>query len=115
MIGGAIAISFAEAPESEQDSWQQAVDRECDRYGLEHARVAAAVRGDDPLSAGEPKRHWWEIVVLICAVAVFVWLAVGAERPAIALNIGWMALLLAATLVSLGVSGWMLWKRTRFS
>ncbi|MGA2599466.1 MAG: GRP family sugar transporter, partial [Bryobacteraceae bacterium] len=106
MIGGAIAISFAEAPESEQDSWQQAVDRECDRYGLEHARVAAAVRGDDPLSAGEPKRHWWEIVVLICAVAVFVWLAVGAERPALALNIGWMALLLAATLVSLGVSGW---------
>ena len=115
MIGGAVAISFAEAPEAEQDSWKQAMDRECDRYGLEHARVAAAVRGDDPLAGGQPKRHWWEIVVLICAVAIFVWLAVGAERPAIAINVGWMALLLAATLVSLGVSGWMLWKRTRFS
>ena len=115
MIGGAIAISFAEAPESEQDSWKQAVDRECDRYGLEHARVAAAVRGDDPLAGGAPKRLWWELLVLICAVAVFVWLAVGAERPAIALNVVWMALLLAASLVFLGVSGWMLWKRTRFS
>lgn len=115
MILGATAISFAEAPESEQDSWKLAMDRECDRYGLKPDRVAAALRGDDPLADDRPRRQWWELVVLACAVAIFVWLAVGAERPAIAMNLGWMAVLLAATLAWLVVSGWMLWKRTRFS
>ena len=43
MICGAVAISFAEAPESEHSSWREAMDRECVRYGLDSNRVADAV------------------------------------------------------------------------
>ena len=35
MIAGALAISQAEAPPSEQDSWRLASERECDRYGMD--------------------------------------------------------------------------------
>lgn len=115
MIAGATAISFAEAPESEKVSWRQAMERECDRYGLNSERVAAALQGDDPLSIDKHARRWWELLVLAAAIAVFVWLAAGAERPSIPANLGWMAVLIAASLVFLTVSGVLLWKRTRFS
>src|SRR5450759_1439962 len=59
MICGAVAISFAEAPESEHSSWREAMDRECVRYGLDSNRVADAVGGGDPVAAGRPARRWW--------------------------------------------------------
>ncbi len=46
MIVGARAISFAEAPAGEQASWRKAMDRECDRYGIEgRARGGDSARG----------------------------------------------------------------------
>src|SRR5690242_19508077 len=45
MIAGAVAISMAEAPESEQLSWRTAMERECSRYGLDRDRVAQSVAG----------------------------------------------------------------------
>lgn len=115
MIAGAMAISFAEAPESEQSSWRKAMQRECDRYGLNAARVAATLQGEDPLAKEKAPRRWWEVLILAGAVAMFVWLAMGAERQPIAVNFGWMVVLLAATFAFLVVCGWLLWKRTRFS
>ena len=81
MIGGAAAISFAEAPESEQSSWRAAMARECRRYGLDAGRVAAAVSGDNPLSGGSAGRRWWEYLVGAAALGIFVWLACEAARP----------------------------------
>jgi drug/metabolite transporter (DMT)-like permease len=116
MIVGAIAISSAVPAESERDSWRQAVERECVRYGLDAERIAATVRGDDPLaSEQQPRRRWWELILVAAALGLFVWLASVAERPALSVNLFWMALLVAATLVLLGVCGYLLWKRTRFS
>jgi drug/metabolite transporter (DMT)-like permease len=115
MIAGAAAISSAEASGAELASAGAAMERECTRYGLDRERVAAAVRGEDPLTAEKPQRSWWELVILIAAVAVFCWLAAGAARQAVDINLGWMAALLAATLVFLVVCGVLLWKRTRFS
>ena len=116
MIAGAVAISFAEAPESEQESWRNAMDRECTRYGLDRARVAATVEGGDPLSEGGPRRrHWWEAVVGAGALALFVWLAMEAEKQAIAVSVPWMAVLIVASLVLLIACGTLLWKRTKFS
>ncbi len=115
MIAGAAAISFAEAPESEQVSWKQAMERECRRYKLDPARVAASVTGDDPLSREKHGRRWWELLIVAAAVAMFVWLGSTAERPPIAMHAAWMALLIAASLVFLVACGLLLWKRTRFS
>jgi drug/metabolite transporter (DMT)-like permease len=115
MILGAAAICTAKASESEQTSWKIAVERECDRYGLDSERVKSSLLGEDPLSRDKPVRHWWEILIVASAVAIFVWLAVGAEHQAVAVNLPWMAVLLAATLLCLVVCGLLLWKRTRFS
>ncbi len=115
MIVGATAISFAEAPASEQVSWRKAMDRECDRYGLKAERVAAILQGDDEDSRGRSPRRWWEYLVMATAIAIFVWLGVGAERQAISVNLVWMALLIVATLAFLLICGYVLWRRTRFS
>jgi drug/metabolite transporter (DMT)-like permease len=115
MVAGAAAISFAEAPASEKASWNNAMERECERYGLERQRVAAILQGDDPLARESPKRNWWELLFVAAALGIFLWLAFHAERQPISLNVPWMIVLLTATLGFLVVCGRLLWKRTGFS
>ena len=116
MIAGAVAISFAEAPEAEQASWRKAMARECDRYGLDPKRVAATMEGSDPLSkevaAG---RRWWEMLVVAAALGAFAWLALYAHRPAIAFHAPAAAVLIVAILIALFFCGRLLWRLTRFS
>jgi drug/metabolite transporter (DMT)-like permease len=113
MILGAVAISLAEAPEGERAAWKRAMERECERYGLDGAAAEAALRGEAAAGAG-PRRRWWELAVVAAAVAVFVWLGVGARRQAIAVDGTWMAILLAASVAILVACGTMLWRRTGF-
>jgi drug/metabolite transporter (DMT)-like permease len=115
MIAGAVAISYAEAPASEQASWTQAMRRECTRYQMDEASVAAAVNGEEPPTRANLKRHWWELVVVLAAAGVFVYLGLGAGRQEIALNWLWLSVLAIASLVFLVVCGMVLWRRTRFS
>jgi drug/metabolite transporter (DMT)-like permease len=115
MILGAAAICSAEASEAEQVSWKAAMERECVRYGLDRERVESSLLGEDPLSRRKPVRHWWEVLIVGSATAIFVWLAAGARHQAIAVNLSWMAVLVATTLVCLIAGGLLLWKRTRFS
>ena len=115
MIAGAAAISMAEAPQSEQDSWRTAMRRESERYGLDVRRVEQTMEGGDPLADAAHPRRWWELLILAGALALFGWLALGARRPHLAVNTAWMFLILAASLVMLAVCGVLLWRRTRFS
>jgi drug/metabolite transporter (DMT)-like permease len=115
MIVGAAAICTAKASESEQASWKTAMERECARYGMDPARVESSLLGEDPLARERPGRRWWELVIAAAAVALFVWLAMGAAHQEIAVNFAWMAVLLVLTFVCLAISGWMLWRRTKFS
>ncbi|MBI4889465.1 MAG: EamA family transporter [Acidobacteria bacterium] len=115
MIAGAAAISFAEAPESEQTSWRSAMTRECERYGMDPARVEASLQGEDVISRQKPRRHWWESLVGVAAVGIFVWLGLNAEAAPIHANTAWMAILSVATVGFLIVCGWLLWRRTKFS
>jgi drug/metabolite transporter (DMT)-like permease len=115
MIAGAASIGFAEAQSAERLSWKKAVHRECDRYGLNIQRVESTLHGDDPLSDDKPKRHWWEALVMLAAIGVFVYLAASARRPAIAVHAGWMVVLAGGSTLLLVVCGRLLWKRTRFS
>jgi drug/metabolite transporter (DMT)-like permease len=115
MIGGATAIGFAEAKGDESLSWKRAVDRECTRYGLDEAHVASALAGQDAGAGSQPKRHWWEALIVLAGAGVFVYLALGAGRQAIAIHTGWIAVLSGASLVLLFACGALLWKQTRFS
>ncbi|HVV71665.1 MAG TPA: EamA/RhaT family transporter, partial [Verrucomicrobiae bacterium] len=115
MILGALAISFAEAPADERASWTRAMQRECRRYHMNEANVAAAVQGEQSGAAAKTKRHWWEAVVLLGAVGIFVILARGATRQELSMNVPWMSVLVLLSLALLVVSGVVLWRRTRFS
>jgi drug/metabolite transporter (DMT)-like permease len=115
MIAGAVLISFAQAPESEQASWTMAIERECARYGMDPKEVAAAVHGEEASALGKTKRHWWEALIVGGALGLFIWLGLGATRQAVTISLPWMVLLIAASLVLLLVCGTILWRRTRFS
>ncbi|MBZ5565694.1 MAG: EamA family transporter [Acidobacteriia bacterium] len=115
MIAGAIAISAAVAPASEQVEWQKAVARECQRYGLDSQQLAASLAGQDPLAGQTRSRRWWDIPIVLAAVLIFVWLARGTVRPPIAMSVPWMVVLLAGMMALLVGCGALLWKRTRFS
>jgi len=115
MILGAGAICTAKASDSEQNSWRAAMERECARYGMNSARVASSLQGEDPLAREKPARRWWEVLIVAAALALFVWLAMGATHQAIEVNLFWMGILLVLTFVCLIVCGVALWRRTRFS
>jgi NhaP-type Na+/H+ or K+/H+ antiporter len=115
MIAGAIAISLSVAADRERASWRDAMQRECDRYGLNLVDLEAAQAGDDPMSKKTKPRSAWDILILLAAVGTFVGLATQAERPAITMNLFWAGALLLPSIVLLGVCGGMLWKRTNFS
>ena len=115
MIAGAISISMADPGESELVNWKLAMNRECSRYGLDAEKVGAVVAGNDPLAEHPPVRHWWEAVVMIVAVGIFVWLGLGTVSQHLSLNMPWMIVLVIGTIVPLGLCGTLLWRRTRFS
>lgn len=115
MIGGATAISFAEAPESERISWKMAMKRECNRYGLKPDRLAAILEGHDPISRTSPTRSPWEWLIAAGAMGIFVWLAVVAKPQAIQFSALWAVVLATVAFVFLIVCGTILWKWTRFS
>ena len=115
MIAGAVSISMAEPPPSEMENWDAAMHRECNRYRLNTESVAAVVAGDDPLADRKHTRRWWEILIVCAATGIFVWLAVGTRAQHIYVNIPWMLVLVAGTIVPLGWCGTLLWRRTRFS
>jgi drug/metabolite transporter (DMT)-like permease len=115
MIAGAVSISMAEPPPSEMENWEAAMHRECDRYGLDRENVAAVVGGDDPLADNKHPRRWWEVLIMLVATGIFVWLAVGTRAQHITVNFPWMFVLIVGTIIPLGLCGTLLWRRTRFS
>jgi drug/metabolite transporter (DMT)-like permease len=114
MIVGAIAIGSASAAAKEHLSVNQAIARECDRYGLDYNQAVAAQVGAAHGEGGND-RAWWDYLIIAAGLGIFVWLGIGAHRPPLEMNIRWIIILATALFALLGASGWMLWKRTRFS
>ena len=114
MILGALAISTAVASSREHLSNNAALERECNRYGLDYLQVVAAQSGEEFNTRGE-RRRWWDIAIVAASTGIFVWLAAHAVVPAIAMNFTWIFILTGVLLVSLLVAGWWLWRSTRFT
>ena len=114
MILGALAISTAVASAKEQTSTNEAVLRECVRYGLDYDKTIQAQAGDEFDTKGETRR-WWDYVIVLAATSLFVVLGVRAVVPPLAMDMRWVAALAAMLLLSLGAGTWSLWRRTRFS
>ncbi len=115
MILGAAAISMASASASELTSWTAAMNRECSRYSLDPQRVARAVAGDHHLDHRARSGPRLEILALLVAASMLTGFALIVRHPAIQIDTAWMFALLAGALLLLGLSGALLWRRTRFS
>jgi hypothetical protein len=113
MILGALAISTAVAGEREHHSRNLAIERECDRYGLDYFSVIAAQAGSE-FNASE-RRRWWDYAIVAAAVAVFLWLGIQARVPEIAMNHLWLLVLVVLLVVSLLYCGLRLHRQTGFS
>jgi glucose uptake protein GlcU len=114
MILGALAISTAVASSREHLSRNEALERECVRYGLDYREVLLAQSGDEFGSRNE-RRRWWDYAIVLAATGLFLWLGVNAVVPPLAMNLRWVAGLGAVLAVALVGGGWALWRQTRFS
>ena len=114
MILGALAISTAVASAKEQTSTNEAVLRECIRYGLDYGKTLTAQSGDE-FGEKERRRRWWDYAIVLAATGIFVVLGIRAVMPPVTMDLRWVAALGAVLLLSLMAGGWSLWKRTHFS
>jgi hypothetical protein len=114
MILGALAISTAVASSREMTSRNEALARECDRYGLEYGEVLLAQSGDE-FTGRRESRRWWDVAIVVAATCLFLWLGLNAVVPPLAINLRWVAVLTLALLAALVGAGWALWRQTRFS
>jgi drug/metabolite transporter (DMT)-like permease len=114
MILGALSISTAVASSREMTSRNDALARECNRYGLQYGEVLQAQSGDE-LTDRRRGRRWWDIAIVVAACGLFLWLGVNAVVPPLAMDLRWIAVLTLALLGTLLGAGWALWRQTRFS
>ena len=103
MASGALAITFAHAPKSEQLRWDEAMKRESRRYGFQ------------PMTAQTPARTRWEWLLAAIALGVFLLLGSMAAKPPFAVSYFWIVLLMLITVLLLAACAWQLWKHTRFT
>jgi glucose uptake protein GlcU len=117
MILGALAVSTAVATERENASTNEALLRECIRYGLNYDRVLQCYSGADAgeISNAASGRAWWDFAIVAAALGVFIYLGVNAQVPALAMNFTWLSALVVVLVAAALLSGWGLWKATRFS
>ncbi len=113
MILGALAISTAVAGAREHQSRNEAIERECDRYGMDYRSVLAAQSGSE-FDLKEARR-WWDYAIVAAAVGMFVWLGIGARRPEIHMDMRWLAALVVVLVASLLYVGAKLRRETGFS
>jgi len=113
MALGALAIALSSATAREHSSWQDAAQREGQRYGIENEYVQAGMEGR--AYDGNPTRRtlldWLLIVGTTCLFAA---LAAMAVIPRAGINIGWAFLLGAAMIALLAICAFSLWRTTRF-
>jgi len=114
MILGAIAVSTAVAGAREQTSMNGSIERECTRYGLDFDHILEIYTGTGE-GGGGSQRRWWDYAILAVAAGVFVYLALNARLPALAMNYPWLSILAVILVFSAAYCGWRLWKATRFS
>jgi drug/metabolite transporter (DMT)-like permease len=113
MIVGAALISSAVASGKETSSRNDAMLRECDRYGLDYQATLSSMAGDSSDHTGE--RRWWDYVIVLAATLVFLYLGASATFPALNMSIPWIVALIVILVLSLAAGCISLWRTTRFS
>ncbi len=117
MAVGAALIASSSVTRREHAHWQEAAQREGDRYGIDKGYLEAGLNGgaNDSVSGANNLRTWLDWLLITAATAVFVVLAALARVPELHVNWLWATALCAALVVFLTIGGTALWKITRFN
>jgi drug/metabolite transporter (DMT)-like permease len=115
MILGVGAIAFSSAAGREQAHWQEASRRESLRYNIAEDYVEARMQGMQMAGEVRPPRTVWDWILVAFATGIFVFFATLARAPRLLFHWDPAALLIAATVALLLVSGITLWRTTRFN
>ena len=115
MAAGAALIAFSSVTRSEHVRWQQAAEREGERYGIDKAYLQAGLNGTDSKGSRRSDRSSLDWILIFTASAIFVALGSIARIPELNLNLPAALTLCLALFLLLCVCGTMLWKTTRFN
>lgn len=111
---GAGAIALSSASRREQLRWQEAAEREGERYGVDPAYTRARNAGREATPVAH-RRSWVDWLVVGGATAVFVGFAAIAQVPRLSVHWGWVWTLTLVALAILAGGGIALWRTTRFN
>jgi drug/metabolite transporter (DMT)-like permease len=114
MALGAGLIALSSVSRKEHAHWQDAAEREGDRYGVDPEYTRARIAGEDVGGSGR-RRTWVDYAVVGVATAIIVGFAIVARTPQIPLHGSWALALVIATVGMLAVVGTALWRTTRFN
>lgn len=113
MALGAVAIALSSANAREHASWQDAADREGQRYGVEGEYVRAGMEGES-FGNDSSARSPLDWLLILGTTALFVLLATVARLPRMEISVGWALVLAAAMIILLSSCAIALWRTTRF-
>jgi hypothetical protein len=114
MMLGVGAIAFSSAAGKEQLRWKDAAQRESERYDVSADYVAARMDGRQAAGELKPSRSAIDWFLVAVATGIFAVFATMARAPRLSFHWGRAAVLSVATLILLLVSGFKLWRTTRF-
>ena len=113
MALGAVAIALSSAAEREHSSWQEAADREGQRYRVENEYVRAGMEGREHGSVSN-SRTLLDWLLILGTTAMFVALATIARLPSVEIGGTWAVALTLTMLLLMAACGIALWRTTRF-
>jgi uncharacterized membrane protein len=109
------AIAWSSAAGAEQVQWGEAAKRECQKYGIDRAHVAARMAGTDVAGETKLSRNPLDWLLVAGATGVFIVFASMAHTPILPFNGIVAALLGVIIFILLLVCGIVLWRTTRFN
>jgi hypothetical protein len=113
---GAGAIAFASVTKGEHANWRQAAEREALRYHVNPDFLNSGVSElpNKTVSGKVPGRSWLDWLLVAVATGIFLYLGSIARKPQISVHWPALVVLSAVLLFSLAVTGWSLFRTTRF-
>ena len=115
MALGAGVIALSSVDRKEHMAWQEAAEREGERYGVREEYTQARIAGEAGAIGATRRRSALDWIVVGAATAIIIAFALVARAPQISIKPGWAVALIVATLAMLMAAASGLWRATRFN
>jgi drug/metabolite transporter (DMT)-like permease len=115
MALGAGVIALSSVDRREHLRWQEAAEREGNRYGVRAAYTQARIAGEAGAIDATRRRSPLDWLVVGVATAIIIAFALVARAPQISIRPGWSLALIVATIGMLATAASALWRATRFN